>query len=161
MIAPGIGNRSTQGPFIGATTAALLPVAFGSLRVACIECAPAGREEGVVAESGVWKAAPDGQCTSRIPGSFQGVGQRQATVFVAEFGGFLVIHHRFTGAFRHGASTEGAIVTGALRMTADGLLHRIALTVFRQLRQQLPACGGVDTIDQCGHALLLRRSRCR
>ncbi|MNE48446.1 hypothetical protein D3C80_1429100 [compost metagenome] len=160
MIAPGIGNRSTQGPFIGATTAALLPVAFGSLRVACIECAAAGREAGVVAELGVWKAAPDDQCASRIPSRFQGVGQWQATAFVAEFGGLLVIHHRLAGTIGHGASTEGAIVTGALRMTADGLLHRIALTVFRQLRQQLSACGGVDTIDQCGHALLLRRCRC-
>ena len=64
MIALGIGNRSTQGPFIGATATALLPVAFGCLSVARIEGTAAGGETGVIAEFCVRNAPPDGQRTS-------------------------------------------------------------------------------------------------
>ncbi|MNK97748.1 hypothetical protein D3C87_1180950 [compost metagenome] len=131
------------------------------MRVADIQGATAGGEAGIVAEFGIWNAAPDGQGTGRVSGSLQGVGEWQASVLVTHFFGGLVIHHCFAGALGHCTTAEGAVVARSLREITDGLLNRAALAVFRQLRQQLPASGGVDALEQRNNALLLCRGRCR
>ncbi|MNF62909.1 hypothetical protein D3C84_445950 [compost metagenome] len=113
VIATGVGNGCPQCPFVGATLAALLPIAFSGRSVAGIEGAAAGGESGVVAQFSRRDAAPNGQGTGRIPGGFQCIGQRQAAAAVAEFLRMLVIHHCFTGTLRHGTSTECTVVTRA------------------------------------------------
>ncbi|MNF75854.1 hypothetical protein D3C84_579420 [compost metagenome] len=161
MIAARVGNRRAQRPFIGPTGATVLPVTFCELRVACGEGAAAGRQLGVIAQLSLRQAAPDGQGTRRITGRFQRIRQWQTTATVAEFFRGLVVDDGFTRPIRHGATAQGPIVACDLRVVANGLLHRVALTFLGQLRQQLAACGGIDAIEQRHHAFLLRRGRRR